>query len=89
MNNKMKLKEKLAYGLIYGIGTYICTTANTYFYAYVLGNLALASVASLLSMVVILPAVISVVAALIMKFMYPIGKAELEAQTTTLKGVSR
>lgn len=209
--------------LIYGIGTYICTTANTYFYAYVLGNLALASVASLLSMVgmipgvavsgilakkfgkkntyiiglilfgvvplirlldvssvpltfigtiilnfgtgiltphmygmladntdyvelktgfraeaavaslssftakvsmgiggaipgyilatmgfakdsavqssqvnngivlcvVILPAVISVVAALIMKFMYPIGKAELEAQTATLKGVSR
>lgn len=43
--------------LFFGIGNFICMTTNTYFYVYILGNLQLFSIASLLSLVGMLPGV--------------------------------
>ena len=45
-------------GLLYTTGTYIVNASNTYFYTYVLDNLMLLSLASILQMLAMLPATI-------------------------------
>lgn len=57
----LKQKPVLSFfcvNLFFGIGNYIYMTANTYFFVYILGNLQLYSVASLLSIVGMLPGVV-------------------------------
>lgn len=47
-----------AVNLLFGVGNYICITANTYFYVYILGNLQLSSIASILSLAGTIPGII-------------------------------
>lgn len=57
----LKQKPVLAFfatTLIFGIANYIYMTTNTYYYVYILGNLSLYSIASLLSIVGMLPGVV-------------------------------